>query len=109
MILAWVLSLLLLMSSLIAYLERMTALALIEVNTMKTSHRSFVAAEKSVMECEQNISQITALAENNCFIQSLGKNIWLISSKQKPSIQVHVYLDEKSGVATRLNWRQSFE
>jgi hypothetical protein len=87
----------------------MTALALIEANTIKTSHRSFVAAEKSVMECEQNISQITVLSENHCFIQSVGKNIWLISSKQKPSIQIHVYLDEKTGIATRLNWRQSFE
>lgn len=109
MILAWVLSLLLLLSSLIAYLERMTALSMIESIAMKASHRHFVAAEKSVMECEQNFSQITALAENNCFIQSVGKNIWLISSKQKPSIQIHVYLDEKTGIATRLNWRQSFE
>lgn len=109
MILAWVLSLLLLLSSLIAYLERMTALSMIETNTMRVSQRNFVAAEKSVLECQQNISQITALTENNCFIQSIGKNIWLISSKQKPGIQVHVYLDEKTGVATRLNWRQSFE
>ena len=109
MILAWVLSLLLLVSSLITYLERMTALSIIETSTMRVAHRHFVAAEKAVMECEQNISQITALAENHCFIQSAGKNIWLISSKQKPSIQVHVFLDEKTGVATRLNWRQSFE
>lgn len=109
MILAWVLSLLLLLSSLITYLERMTALSMIETNTMRVSQRNFVAAEKSVLECQQNISQITALTENNCFIQSIGKNIWLISSKQKPGIQVHVYLDEKTGVATRLNWRQSFE
>lgn len=109
MILAWVLSLLLLVSSLISYLERMTALAMIETSTVRAAHRNFVAAEKSVIECEQNISQITVLAENHCFIQSAGKNIWLISSKQKPSIQVHVYLDEKTGIATRLNWRQSFE
>ena len=109
MILAWVLSLLLLVSSLITYLERMTALSIFETSAMRASQRNFVAAEKSVMECEQNISQITALAENNCFIQSIGKNIWLISSKQKPSIQVHVYLDEKTGITTRLNWRQSFE
>ena len=76
---------------------------------MRTSQGNFVAAEKAILECEQNISQITVLAENHCFIQSVGKNIWLISSKQKPSIQVHVYLDEKTGIATRLNWRQSFE
>ena len=109
MILAWILSLLLLLASLITYLERMTALGIIETNTMRTSQRNFFAAEKSILECEKNISQITALVENNCFIQSVGKNIWLISSKQKPSIQIHVYLDEKTGIATRLNWRQSFE
>jgi len=76
---------------------------------MRASQRHFIAAEKSVLECQQNISQITMLTENNCFIQSIGKNIWLISSKQKPSIEVHIYVDEKTGVATRLNWRQSFE
>lgn len=76
---------------------------------MRASQRHFIAAEKSVLECQQNISQITVLTENNCFIQSIGKNIWLISSKQKPSIEVHIYVDEKTGVATRLNWHQSFE
>ena len=109
MILAWVLSLLLLVSSLVAYLERMTVLAIIEKNSMTLAHRNFIAAEKSVLECEENISQLAVLTENHCFIQSVGKNIWLISSKQKPSIQVHVYLDEKTGVASRLNWRQSFD
>jgi hypothetical protein len=87
----------------------MIALTIIETSTMRTSHRNFVVAEKSAIECEQNISQISALAENHCFIHSVGKCIWLISSKQKPSIQIHVYLDEKTGIATRLNWRQSFE
>ena len=109
MILAWVLSLLLLVSSLIVYLERMTALAIIEKNSMTLAQRNFIVAEKSVLECEQNISQLAALTENHCFIRSVGKNIWLISSKQKSSIQVHVYLDEKTGVASRLNWRQSFD
>jgi hypothetical protein len=108
-ILAWVLSLLLLVSSLITYLERMTALSMIETSTMRAYQHHFIAAEKSVLECQKNISQITVLTENNCFIQSIGKNIWLISSKQKPSIEVHIYVDEKTGVATRLNWRQSFE
>lgn len=109
MILAWVLSLLILVSSLIAYLERMTALAIIEKNSMTLAQRNFIVAEKSVLECEQNISQLAALTENHCLIRSVGKNIWLISSKQKPSIQVYIYLDEKTGVASRLNWRQSFD
>ena len=109
MILAWVLSLLMLCSSLIVYLERMAALSIIELNTMTAARRGFIAADKAVMECEKNISNLAALTENACFIQSAGKNIWLITSKQKPSVQVHVFLDEKTGVATRLNWRQVFE
>jgi len=108
-ILAWVLSLLMLCSSLIVYLERMAALSIIELNTMNATRRGFIAADKAVMECEKNISNLAALTENACFIQSAGKNIWLITSKQKPSVQVHIFLDEKTGLATRLNWRQVFE
>jgi hypothetical protein len=108
-ILAWVLSLLMLCSSLIVYLERMAALSIVELNTMRTSRRGFIAAEKAVVECEKNISNISALTENACFIQPVGKNIWLITSKQNPGVQIQVFLDEKTGLATRLNWRQVFE
>jgi hypothetical protein len=52
---------------------------------------------------------LSALSESNCFIQPISKNIWLITSKQKPAIQVHVAQDEKSGNTRRLNWRQVFE
>ena len=109
MILAWVLSLLLLCSSLIIFMERMAALSIVEVNTMTSTRRGLIAAEKAVTECESHISNLSALTENACFIQPVGKNIWLISSKQKPGIQVHVFLDEKTGLTTRLNWRQVFE
>ena len=109
MILAWVLSLLMLCSSLIVYLERMTMLSIVELNTMTASRRGLIAAEKSIVECEKNISNLSALTENVCFIQPAGKNIWLITSKQKPGVQIHVFLDEKTGLATRLNWRQVFE
>jgi len=108
-ILAWVISLLMLCSSLIVYLERMAALSIVEFNTMTTARRGFITADKAVVECENNISNLAALTENSCFIQPAGKNIWLITSKQKPGVQVHIFLDEKTGVATRLNWRQLFE
>ncbi|WP_255532060.1 hypothetical protein [Polynucleobacter parvulilacunae] len=68
-----------------------------------------MASEKLVLECEQNITNISNLEENACFIQSAGKNRWLISSKEKPAIQIGVFIDEKTGVATRVNWRQVFE
>ena len=109
MILAWVLSLLLLCTSLIVQLERLTALRVIEVKTLESAQQNFIAAEKAVLDCEQSLSMLSALNENDCFIQPISKNLWLITSKQKPAIQVHVVLDEKSGTTRRLNWRQAFD
>ena len=109
MILAWVLSLLLLCASLIVQLERLTALRMIEVKALESAQQNFIAAEKAVLDCEQNLSMLSALNESHCFIQPISKNLWLITSKQKPAIQVHVALDEKSSSTTRLNWRQSFD
>ncbi len=109
MILAWVISLLLLCSSLIVYLERLTVLRVMEVKTIEYAQEKFIAAEKSVLQCEESITNLSLLIENHCFIQPAGKNRWLISSKEKPSIQIHVLVDEKSGTVTRLNWRQAFE
>jgi hypothetical protein len=109
MILAWVLSLLLLCASLIVQLERLTALRIIEFKTIALAQQKFIAAEKAVFDCEKNLSMLSVLTESNCFIQPISKNIWLITSKQKPVIQVNVVLDEKSGTTKRFNWRQSFE
>lgn len=109
MILAWVVSLLLLCSSLIVYLERVSFLRIIEVNTMQQAKNHFIAAEKSVLECEQNLTNLTQLEANNCFIQSIGENRWIISSKDKPVIQIGVVINEKTGTTTRINWRQVFE
>jgi hypothetical protein len=109
MILAWVLSLLLLCASLIVHLERLTALRVIEVKTIALAQQNFIAAEKAVFDCEKNLRTISAFSEAPCFIRPISKNIWLITSKQRPAIQVTVVLDEKSGSATRFNWRHSFE
>ena len=109
MILAWVLSLLLLCASLIVQLERLTALRAIEVSTLESAQKNFIAAEKAILDCEQNLFMLSALSENHCFIQSISKNLWLITSKHKPAIQVHIALDEKSGTTRRINWRQTFE
>ena len=109
MILAWVLSLLLLCASLIVQLERLTALRVIEVKTLESAQQNFIAAEKAILDCEQNFTMLSALSENHCSIQPISKNIWLIKSKQKPVIQVHIALNENSGTTTRINWRQSFE
>jgi len=108
-ILAWVISLILLCSSLVMHLEKLTTLRMIEVNTIELSQKKFMASEKAVLDCQINLSHLSQLQDNNCFIESVGRNQWRISSKEKPIIQVHVHLDEATGLVTRLNWRQVFE
>jgi hypothetical protein len=76
---------------------------------MQQAKKHFISAEKVVLECEQNMTNLTYLEENACFIQSAGKNRWLISSKEKPVIQIGVLIDEKTGTTSRVNWRQVFE
>lgn len=109
MILAWVISLLLLCSTLVVQLERLSALRIIEVTTIESAQRKFIAAEKVIAQCESHITNLTALTENDCHIQSVGKNIWRITSKEKPVIEIHIHVDEKTGTVSRLNWRQIFE
>ena len=109
MIIAWVLSLLTLLSMLVIQLERLAALEVMSVNTYAETQKGFIAAEKTLIECEQHLSNITVLANPTCHIQSVGKNIWLISSKSKPSLEALIFLDEKTNIATRINWRQKFE
>jgi len=108
-ILAWVISLLLLCYYRVAYLERLIALRIVEVKTMELAQKKFVAAEKAVLDCEKNLTALADLKEHACFIQSAGKNRWLISSKEKPAIQIGVVIDEQSNSVTRVNWRQVFE
>lgn len=109
MILAWVLSLLLLLSALMNSLERMTALNIIGLQTFQTAQENFRAAELAVLECEKNLAQIGTLPSHGCHIQSMGGNRWLITSQRKPVIEVLVSLDKKTGVVTRLHWRQQIE
>ena len=109
MILAWVISLLLVCSALIMNLEGWSVLKLMHVNAIKTAQEQFMKSEQSVIECEKHISNISSLPESYCNIQSSGKNIWMISSKEKPVIQIHVHVDKNSGLAKRINWRQAFE
>ncbi len=109
MILAWVISLLLLCSSLISYIERLGALRIIEVDTMSESQKKFIAAEKAIQECQENLTALSQEQSSLCFIQSAGNHRWLISSKEKLGIQIGIVVDEKTGAVTRLNWRQIFE
>ena len=94
---------------LVIQLERFTALEVMGINTYVEAQKEFIAAEKALLECEQHLSNITVIADPTCHIQSAGKNLWLLSSKSKPSLEILIFLDEKTNIATRLNWRQNFE
>jgi Tfp pilus assembly protein PilX len=109
MIIAWVLSLLTLLSMLVMQLERLATLEIMSVNTYEEAQKEFIAAEKALFECEQHLSNFTALANPTCHVQSVGKNLWLISSKSKPRLEILILLDAKTNIVTRLNWRQNFE
>jgi len=74
-IIAWVLSLLVLLSSLINSLERMATVEVISVNTAIDSGKRFIAAEKMLHECESNLSNIANLINASCHIQSAGKHL----------------------------------
>jgi hypothetical protein len=109
MILAWVISLLLVCATLIMNLERWSTLKLMHVNSIRATQEQFMKSEQSVIECEQHILNLSNLPQSHCNIQSVGKNIWMISSIERPIIQIHIHVDENSNVATRINWRQAFE
>lgn len=109
MIIAWVLSLLMLISSLIQILDRSVALELMRLDAITSAGRKLIESEKLLLECEQNLARSASLNHSDCHIQSAGKNLWLISTKDKPTIEILVFLDEKTKQATRINWRQEFE
>ena len=94
---------------LVIHFERLAVLEIMSANTYAESQKEFIAAEQALIECEQHLSNITVLASPTCHIQSAGKNLWLISSKSKPRLEVLLFLDEKTNLATRLNWRQNFD
>jgi Tfp pilus assembly protein PilX len=89
MIIAWVLSLLTLLASLMMHMERLAALEVVGVNTYVESQKQFIAAEKALLECEQQITNIAALVNPACHIQSTGKNLWLVSSKGQPNFDIY--------------------
>ena len=94
---------------LVIQLERLATLEVMGVNTYVEAQKRFIAAEKALLECEQHLANIAVIANPSCHIQSVGRNLWLLSSKSNPSLEILIFLDEKTNIATRLNWRQNFE
>ena len=109
MIITWVLSLLLVISSVVVCLERIVALETFAVHTQREAIDDFIKSEKTVLQCEQLLPEKIEAASEICHIQVLDKQYWLVSNLHAPKIEVLVHLNAESGVMTRLNWRQVFE
>lgn len=109
MIIAWVLSLLLLLATMLMHLERLLTIELLAFNTYQQSASQFIASEKSLIECEKNLINMTIMENDLCHVRSVRKNLWLLSSKQKPHLEVLVFLDYETHLSTRLSWRQAFD
>lgn len=109
MIIAWVISLLVLLATALGHLEHLLTLETIALGAIEQSHKQFIAAEKLLLDCEKRLSNIALIESDGCHIQSSGKNLWLISTKGKPSLEALVFMDDKTHIPTRLNWRQKFD
>ena len=97
------------MTSLVGYLQRLTALEIIATQTIKTTQAEFIAAEKKLLECERNISHVATLPSDTCVVQSIGKQLWRVSTVGLITLESAIHLDDTSGSAARLSWRQAFK
>jgi hypothetical protein len=109
MIIAWVLSLLFIISTVVVYLERIVALETFAVQTQKEVVEDFIKSEKIVLQCEQLLPEKIEEASELCHVQLLDKQYWLVRNLHAPKIEVLIHLNTESGMMSRLNWRQVFE
>ena len=109
MIIAWILSLLLIISTVVVHLERIVALEIFSVQTQKEFAHNFIKNEKTILQCEQLLLEKIEEANEICHIQVLDKQYWLVSNLHAPKMEVLIHLNTNSGMMTRLNWRQVVE
>ena len=132
MIIAWVLSIITIMTALVINLEHSTALQIRLLAIEQEAHTAFVAAEKHLDQCEAQLSNTTPLALLNeddastpcditvvdanatgelIRIRALGnaepKNSMPPESSRTKQLQLEsmVYRDKQDHTVKRLNWR----
>ena len=132
MIIAWVLSMIAIMTSLVINLEHSTALQIRLLAIEQEAHIAFVAAEKQLDQCEAQLSTANSIAVLNAHdastacditvvdtnaigelirIRALGsgvpKNPMPLESNQTKQFQLEsmVYRDKRDHTLKRLSWR----
>lgn len=132
MIIAWVLSIIAIVTTLVINLEHSTALQIRLLAIEQEAHAAFVAAEKQLERCEAQLSNVTPLAvptEGDAVtacditvvdasatgelirIRALGN---VVAKKPMPSeshlatqtqLEIMVYRDKRDHTLRRLSWR----
>lgn len=132
MIIAWVLSIITIMTALVINLEHSTALQIRLLAIEQEAHTAFVAAEKHLDQCEAQLSNLTSTALLNeddastpCDItivdanvrgelirirvlgNAIPKNPMPPESNRAKQLQLEsmVYRDKQDHTVKRLNWR----
>jgi hypothetical protein len=132
MIIAWVLSIITIMTALVINLEHSTALQIRLLAIQQEAHIAFVAAEKHLDQCEAQLSNTTPLAVLNeddagtpcditvvdanargelIRIRALGnaipKNPMPLESNHTKQLQLEsmVYRDKRDHTVKRVSWR----
>ena len=132
MIIAWILSIIAIVTTLVINLEHSTALQIRLLAIEQEAHTAFVAAEKQLDRCEAQLSNATLLAVPNEYdigsacditfvdtsatgelirIRALGN---AVAKKSRPSesnlatqtqLEIMVYRDKRDHTLRRLSWR----
>jgi len=132
MIIAWVLSIIAIMTTLVINLEHSAALQIRLLAIEQEAHAAFVAAEKQLERCEAQLSNVTPLAvptEGDAVtacditvvdasatgelirIRALGN---VVAKKSRPSesnlatqtqLEIMAYRDKRDHTLRRLSWR----
>lgn len=132
MIIAWIISLIAIITTLVSHLEHSTALQMRLLVIEKAAHAAFVAAEKSLHQCEaqlNNAALLKALNTHNastaCDVTVIDANatgelirITAVGSAASPkplypnlrpapqsTLESMVYRDKRDHTIKRLSWR----
>lgn len=131
MIIAWVLSMIVIISSLVGYLEHSTALQIRLLAIEQEAHAAFVAAEHKLNQCEAQLHSTSALAVPTSYDASTACEVAVVDAnaigeliriraagsvtsnpsadKAKPTKQTRlesmVYRNKQYQTIERLSWR----
>jgi len=132
MIIAWILSLIVMITAVVSNVEHSTALQLRLLAIEKAAHAAFVAAEKNLHQCEAQLSNSTSLVALHAYDASMACAVTVVDTNavgeliritavgsaaptkpidsnlrhtQQTTLESMVYRDKRNHLIQRLSWR----